>query len=137
MLVVLERLLEVGEVALLVCACDGAHTLDVPQLRVLRSELHAQQGCDIFGLQSAVSIPRRRLMLGRTHQVQHDLAEEHVLQCAERARVVLCTETLEGLVEVGVCSRIVLVLCVKDTRLQIQSCLQVWWAVDGVGRCPC
>ena len=35
LLVVLQGFLEVCEIALLVCACDGAHTLHVPELRVL------------------------------------------------------------------------------------------------------
>lgn len=50
LLVIFERLLEVGEVALLVCPRDGAHALDVPQLRVLRGKLYAQQGRHIFRL---------------------------------------------------------------------------------------
>ena len=43
LLVVLERLLEVGEIPLLVCACDRAHTLDISQLRVLRRKLDGEQ----------------------------------------------------------------------------------------------
>ena len=52
LLVVLQSLLEVCEIALLVCARDGAHTLHVPELRVLRCELDREKGRDVFWLQT-------------------------------------------------------------------------------------
>lgn len=44
------------------------------------------------------------------HQVEHHFAKEHVFECAECGRIVLGTQILERLIEVGVGSRVVLVL---------------------------
>ena len=64
-----------------------------------------------------------------TYKVEHDLAQQHVLECAECTWVVLSAEVLERLVEVGVCGGVVLVFCVQNTGLKIQTCLEVWWTV--------
>ena len=50
LLVVLQGLLEVGEIPLLVCPRDRAHTLDVPELRILGRELDREQRRDVLGL---------------------------------------------------------------------------------------
>lgn len=54
LLVILERLLKVGEVALLVRTRDGAHALHVAQLCVLGSQLDRKKRCDIFRLRANV-----------------------------------------------------------------------------------
>jgi hypothetical protein len=38
--VIFERLFKVSQVAILMCACNSAHTLHLPQLRVLGRELY-------------------------------------------------------------------------------------------------
>ena len=52
-----------------------------------------------------------------TYKVEHDLAQQHVLECAECTWVVLSAEVLERLVEVGVCGGVVLVFRVQNTGL--------------------
>ena len=91
LLVVLQRLLEVGEIPLLVCPRDRAHTLDVPELRILGRELDRQQRRDVFGLpgeQDLVGHNNKRYAV-QTYQVEHDLAKKHIFQSAECAWVVL------------------------------------------------
>ena len=73
--------------------------------------------------------------MGRTYEVEHDFAEEHVLQSEEGVGVILRAHVLEGLKEVRVCGRVVLVFRVEDTGLQVELGLEVWWAVYGVGSC--
>ena len=68
-----------------------------------------------------------------TYQIQHDLTKEHVFQSTQCIRVILRAEVLESLKEVRISSGIILVFCVKDTRLQIELRLEVWWAVYRVG----
>ena len=91
LLVVLQGLLEVGEIPLRVCPRDRAHTLDVPELRILGRELDRQQRRDVFGLpgeQDLVGHNNKRHAV-QTYQVEHDLAKKHIFQSAECAWVVL------------------------------------------------
>ena len=44
------------------------------------------------------------------HQVEHHFAKEHVFECAKCGRIVLGTQVLERLIEVGVGGRVVFVL---------------------------
>ena len=37
-----------------------------------------------------------------TREIEHDLAQKHILQCPQSARVVLRAQVLEGFEEVGV-----------------------------------
>ena len=64
-----------------------------------------------------------------TYKVEHDLAQQHVLECAECTWVVLSAEVLERLVEVGVSGGVVLVFRVEDTGLKVETCLELGRAV--------
>ena len=64
-----------------------------------------------------------------TYQVKHDFAKQHVLERSERTWIVLRAQVLKRLIEVGICGRVVLVLCVEDTGLEIEAGLEVWRAV--------
>ena len=134
--VILQRLLQVGEIPVLVRTCDRAHALDVPQLSILCHELDGKQRRDIVGL-FRVSLRPLRKSNRCAYQIEHDLAEQHVLEREERLRVVLLREVLERLVEVRVCGDVVLVFRVEDTGLEVELRLEVWRAVDGVGGGSC
>lgn len=54
---------------------------------------------------------------GETYEVQHDLAEQHVLERRKRLRVVLRREVLECLEEVRVRGLVVFILGVQDAGL--------------------
>ena len=69
----------------------------------------------------------------RAHRVKHDLAEEHVLEGADRALILLRAEALERFDKVRIGSLVVLFLRVVHTRQQIQLGLKQWRAVDRVG----
>lgn len=70
-----------------------------------------------------------------THQTQHDLAEQHVLERLERPRipVVRLGETLKRLEEVRVRRLVVLVVGVDCSGLQVERGLEERRAVDRVG----
>ena len=70
-----------------------------------------------------------------TYEVEHDFAEQHVLEGSERFWIVLCAEVLKCLVEVGICSCVIFVLSMQDTGLEVKSRLEMWWAVYRVGGC--
>ena len=53
----------------------------------------------------------------RTHEVEHDFTQEHIFKSAERRWVVLRTQVLKRLIEVRVGRRVVLVFCMKYSRL--------------------
>ncbi len=102
MLIVLERFLEVREISLLVRTRDRAHALYVSQLRILRRRLDGDKRSHVHGLQTRT---RRSGIVNTarasaTYEVKHDFAEQHVLERAESARVVLRAQVLEHLVEV-------------------------------------
>ena len=67
-----------------------------------------------------------------THQVEHNFAKKHILQRAQRVRIILRAQILERLKEVGVSRRVVFVFRVEDAGLQVELGLEVWWAVNGV-----
>ena len=73
----------------------------------------------------------------RTYKVQHDLAEKHVLERAECARIVLRAQVLERLVEVRVCGGVVFVFGVEDAGLEVERGLEGGRAVDAVRGCAC
>ena len=56
---------------------------------------------------------QRRKRERETHEVEHDLTQEHIFERAKRRWVVLRTQVLERLVEVRVGRRVVLVFCMK------------------------
>ena len=64
-----------------------------------------------------------------TYQVKHDFAKQHVLERSERTWIVLRAQVLKRLIEVGICGRVVLVLSVQDTRLKVETRLQLWRAI--------
>ena len=64
-----------------------------------------------------------------THKVEHDLAEQHVLERKKGLRVVLLRQVLERLVEVRVCGDVVLVFRMEDTGLKVETCLELGRAV--------
>jgi hypothetical protein len=66
------------------------------------------------------------------NQVKHHLAQEHVLERPQRSRVILGGEVLKRLEEVRISGRVVLILGVKNTRLQVQRRLKVGWAIDRI-----
>jgi hypothetical protein len=66
------------------------------------------------------------------NQVEHHLAQEHVLERPQCSRVILGGEVLERLEEVRVSGRVVLILGVKNARLEVQRRLKVRWAIDRV-----
>ena len=53
----------------------------------------------------------------RTHEVEHDFTQEHIFESAECRWVVLRTQVLKRLIEVRVGRRVVLVFCMKYSRL--------------------
>ena len=54
-----------------------------------------------------------------THKVEHDFTQKHIFESAERRWIVLGTQVLERLKEVRVGRCVVLVLCMKNPRLQV------------------
>lgn len=65
--------------------------------------------------------------------VEHDLAEEHVLEGKDGGGVVLGGEPLQGLKEVRVGGLEVLLLGMEDAGLDIKRRLEERGAIDGVG----
>ena len=69
----------------------------------------------------------------RTHQIEHNFTQQHVLQRQQRVGIILLGQVLERLVEIGVRGDVVFVFGVEHTRLEVELGLQVGGAVDRVG----
>lgn len=105
---------------------------------LIDSKLVTSSGCTITHIQptrSAPNTPHDQRKEG-THQIQHNLTQQHVLQRPQRPLpIILPAEVLERLEEIRICGGVVLVFGVQDTGLEIQLGLEVWGAVDRVCGC--
>jgi hypothetical protein len=69
----------------------------------------------------------------RTHQIQHNFTQQHILQCSQGTLITLRRQILKRLEKVGVRSCVILVFGVENAGLEIESGLKGGGAVDRVG----
>jgi hypothetical protein len=66
---------------------------------------------------------KRRGEKRNTHEVQHNLAKQHILEGTERLSILvitLCRKVLKRLIKVGVCCGVVFIFSVQDPALEVE-----------------
>lgn len=66
--------------------------------------------------------------------IEHDFAQQHVLERHHCARILLGCVALERFIEVRVGRLEVFLLSMQNARLQVECSLKNWRTVNGIGR---